>query len=67
MVAAGERGSNCATTRGRKCRLRLSGTVVEEVELTVVWACGRSEQQRKRWSGRREPNAREWKDPVGTR
>jgi hypothetical protein len=41
MVTAGEHTIKCAATRGRRCRLRLSGAGVEGVGPTVAWASGR--------------------------
>jgi hypothetical protein len=67
MVAAGEYGSNRTATRGRRCRLRLSGAIVGDADLRLAWACGRRRRGLLRRLARRKPGAREWKDPVGTR
>jgi hypothetical protein len=67
MVTAGEHGSNRAATRGRRCRLRLSGAIVGDADLRLAWACGRRRRGLLRRLARRKLGAREWKDPVGTR
>jgi hypothetical protein len=36
MVTAGEHGSNRAATRGRRCRLRLSGAIVGDADLNLA-------------------------------
>jgi len=67
MVTAGERSSNCATTRGRRCRLRSSDIAVQGVGPTVAWACGRRSSGGS--GGRNGANRadREWQDPAGAR